>query len=77
MYWVTMTDKFFSGWGLCEGRLSKFVVECDTYHQAFEIQEKAKARSEMRRVNIRSTQPNYPERRYHTKTMHYNEIRWD
>lgn len=77
MYYVTMTDKFFSGWGRCEGRLSKFVIECDTHPQAVEILEKAKARDEMRRVNIRLTRPKYPERRYLTKIMHYNEIRWE
>lgn len=58
-YYVTMTDKFFSGWGLCAGRINKMVVECDTYGEAAQIERAARQRSEMQRVSIRSTKPYY------------------
>lgn len=59
MYYVTMTDKFFSGWGLASGKINKMVVECDTYSEAAQIARAARERSEMRRVNIRQTRPYY------------------
>ena len=34
MYYVTMTDKFMSGWGRAEGKINKFVVECETREKA-------------------------------------------
>ena len=57
MYWVTMTDKFFSH---VEGTTSKLVIECETYDEAVIVEENANNRSEMIHVNIRSTKPYYP-----------------
>ena len=59
MYYVTMTDKFMSGWGPATGKTNKLIVECETYDQAELIERNAKKRSEMRYVNIRSTKPYY------------------
>jgi len=58
-FYVTMTDKFMSGWGLSEGKINKMIVECETLEQAEQIQRAARNRREMRRVNIRSTKPRY------------------
>jgi len=38
MYYVTMTDKFMSGWGQAHGKINKMVVECDTYEEAAQIE---------------------------------------
>ena len=59
MYFVTMTDKFMSGWGLAEGKINKMIVQCDTLAQADRIQRNAKRRGEMRRVNICVNKPRY------------------
>ena len=59
MYYVTMTDKFMSGWGLAEGKTNKLVIECETYDQASQIERAAKTRSEMKRVGIRTSKPYY------------------
>jgi len=59
MYYVTMTDKFMSGWGRAHGKINKMVVECDTYEEAAQIERAARRRSEMRRVNIRTSKPYY------------------
>jgi hypothetical protein len=58
-YYVTMTDKFMSGWGLAEKKVNKMIVECNSYEQALQIKSAAQKRSEMRRVNIRATRPSY------------------
>jgi hypothetical protein len=59
MYYVTMTDRFMSGWGDARGKINKLVIECDTYAQAGQIERAARQRSEMRRINIRATRPYY------------------
>jgi hypothetical protein len=59
MFYVTMTDKFMSGWGMSQGKINKMVVSCDTLQQAEQIAQAARKRSEMRRVNIRTTAPSY------------------
>lgn len=34
MYYVSMTDKFMSGWGMAEGKLNKLVISCNTAEEA-------------------------------------------
>jgi hypothetical protein len=55
--YVTMTDKFMSGWGKAEGKINKFVVECDNWQQAEIIERNAKKRSEMKHININTRKP--------------------
>ena len=57
--YVTMTDKFMSGWGMAQGKTNKFIVECDNWEQAQTIERNAQRRSEMKYINIRSTRPRY------------------
>ena len=59
MYYVTMTDKFMSGWGQARNMTNKLVIECDTYQQAEQLESHANTRSEMKYVNIRSSKPYY------------------
>lgn len=74
MYYVTMTDRFMSGWGLASGLTNKLVIECPTYTQAEQIAQAAKQRSEMRRVNIRTTRPHYNPRAVLTSWKHYDDL---
>ena len=30
MYYVSMTDKFLSGWGMSKDKTNKLVLECDS-----------------------------------------------
>lgn len=65
MYWVTMTDKFMSGWGKAEGRVNKLVFECDTYEEAAVVAQNASSRGDMRYVGICERRPRYyPKDRY-------------
>ena len=59
--WVSMTDRFMSGWGHAEGKINKLVISCDTYSEAVIVAENARSRSEMKYVNICINEPRYPE----------------
>lgn len=63
-YWVTMTDRFLSGWGEAEGKTNKYVVECNSWEMAQQIYDAAQKRSEMKYINICLNRPNYPSSRY-------------
>ena len=63
-YYVSMTDKFMSGWGHARGRTNKLVIECDTYDEALVVQSNAEARSEMKYVAICERKPYYTKDRY-------------
>lgn len=58
-YYVTMTDKFMSGWGVAEGKKNKLIIQCDTWQQAEQIERAARDRSEMRYINICTKKPRY------------------
>ena len=64
-FYVTMTDRFLSGWGLAKGKTSKFIVECDDYDEALTVAENAGHRSDMKNVHISSGKPYYDSSRYH------------
>ena len=59
IFYVTMTDKFMSGWGAANGKTNKMIVECDTIEQAEQIERAARRRSEMKYVNICASRPRY------------------
>ena len=58
-YYVTMTDKFMSGWGIAKDKTNKMIVVCDTWQQAEQIESVARNRPEMKYINIRTTKPRY------------------
>ena len=53
MFYVNMTDKFMSGWGLAPHK-SYLSVACDTLEQAQAVEKAARLRPEMRYVTIAS-----------------------
>ena len=57
--YVTMTDKFMSGWGMAANKKNKFIVICDNWQQAETIQRNAEKRSEMKYINICTSKPRY------------------
>jgi hypothetical protein len=58
-YWVSMTDRFLSGWGSAEGKTNKLVIECDNYEEAEIVADNARRRSEMKYINICLNKPRY------------------
>ena len=56
-YYVSMTDKFMSGWGYAKDKINKFIIECENFEQAETIERNAQLRSEMKYINICSNKP--------------------
>jgi len=73
-WYVTMTDKFMSGWGHAKGKTNKFVVGCDTYNQAETVARNARRRSEMKYINITSSKPYYNDRRFLVSYRSYSSL---
>jgi hypothetical protein len=59
-YYVTMTDRYMSGWGQAQGRDNKLVIETDSYEEAEIVYNNAIRRPEMKYVNITDRKPRYP-----------------
>lgn len=63
-YYVTMTDRFMSGWGHAKDKINKLVIECDSIEDALIVESNALARSEMKYINITDKKPYYNQDRY-------------
>ncbi len=63
-YYVTMTDKFMSGWGKARGKINKLVISCNSYSEAERVYDKAMRRGEMKYINIVTRKPSYDKNRY-------------
>lgn len=74
MYYVTMTDKFMSDWGMSAGKINKFVILCKDRTQAHQIADHADTRSELTHVSIRSTKPSYPTRTHYVSWTEYSNM---
>jgi hypothetical protein len=73
-FYVTMTDKFMSGWGMAKDKTNKLVIVCDTIEQAELIEKNARKRSEMRFVNLCIKKPSYPQTRYLTTWKSFSDM---
>lgn len=60
-WFVTMTDKFLSGWGCADGKTHKQVIICKDYKQARRLADGIKntPNSGMRYINITDKLPRY------------------
>ncbi len=74
MVWVSMTDKFMSGWGPCEGRANKLVIACDNHDQALQIVRAANERSEMRRIKTHFKAPRWNSKRYYVSEKCFSKL---
>lgn len=57
--YVTMTDKFMSGWGMAQGKINKLIFECESYEEAEIVRDNAKNQGSMKYINICSKKPSY------------------
>ena len=64
-YYVTMTDKFMSGWGKARDKINKLIFICDDYEQAEIVYNNAQNRTDMKYINICTKKPYYSEKRYY------------
>ena len=77
MWYVTMTDRCLSGWGDARGRISKYVIACESWALALHVHGRALGRKEMRYVNYRyGKQPYYTPKKYHTSIVNASEATW-
>lgn len=67
MYYVTMTDKFMSGWGSAKGKINKLVFVCETMAEAKIVMDNAENRDDQKYINIVSKKPYYPSDRYYVQ----------
>ncbi len=67
MYYVSMTDKFLSGWGLAEGKINKLIFVCEDHIQARIVSENAKNRGDMKYICIHYKRPYYNPKRYYVQ----------
>jgi hypothetical protein len=65
MYWVTMTDKFMSGWGKAQGKTNKLVFTAKDREEAQIIARNAKHRGDMNYISISLSKPHYDPRHYY------------
>lgn len=69
-YYVTMTDKFMSGWGHARNKINKLIFICNSYDEARIVADNASNRSDQKHINIRSgKRPWYP------STSHYVQFK--
>ena len=66
-----MTDKFLSGWGMAEGKIAKFVYECETYKIAEIVVNNANNRTDQKNVNITTKKPYYNQNTHYTTYNRY------
>lgn len=72
-YWVTMTDKFLSYWGMSKDKINKLVLECETWEEVQKVKRYSKTRSEMKYVSISTKKPYYNKERYYTNYHDKND----
>lgn len=73
-FYVTMTDKFMSGWGRAEGKTNKFVIGVNTWEQAEAVKRNAERRSEMKYINITLDKPYYNPNRFLVSYRDYKNL---
>lgn len=57
--YVTMTDKFMSGWGQAKNKTNKLIIECNSWKEAEAVERNAYKRPEMKYINICINKPRY------------------
>lgn len=65
--YVTMTDKFMSGWGEAKGKANKLIFVCKDMSEAMIVADNAENRTDQKFVNICENRPYYNKDRYHTQ----------
>ncbi len=65
-YYVSMTDRVMSDWGMSKGKLNKLVLECDNLEEAEVVKRNAQDRSEMEDITIHKSKPTHNTKKYYT-----------
>ena len=75
MKYVTMTDKFMSGWGEADNKINKLVFICKDIKEALIIKDNAEHRKDQKHINICSNYPYhlFNNKRYYTQIKTVND----
>jgi hypothetical protein len=73
--YVTMTDRFMSGWGMAEGLLNRLVFICDTWEEANTVMRNARSRGDMKYVAAHAEAPKYIRKRWRETGPDYRQGR--
>ena len=71
MKYVTMTDKFMSGWGEADNKINKLVFTCKDIQEARIVKDNAEHRTDQKHINICY---NYPYHLFNNK-RYYTQIK--
>ena len=66
-WYVTMTDKFMSGWGPARSKINKLVFICDSYDQACIVAANAEKRGVQKNINTTNRKPYYNQHTHYTQ----------
>lgn len=65
--YVSMTDRFMSGWGKAQDKINKLVFICDSMEEAQIVKNNALNRTDQIYINICINKPYYNKRDYFTQ----------
>ena len=66
-YYVTLTDKFMSNWGMAEGKKNKLVIPTKDLEEAELVKQEAEKRSEWNGFEIKNITPHYNHEKYYVQ----------
>ena len=67
MFYVTMTDKFMSGWGPAKGKENDLIFECESKEEAKKLRDYAIRREEMHNIYLSDIITNFSARNYYVQ----------
>lgn len=74
LFFVSMIDEFMSGWGEASGKLSVFMVVCESLEEALQIKQAAAKRREMRFLKIHKKVPIYSSKEYRVDVRKFKDL---
>lgn len=66
-YYVSMTDRFMSGWGEAKDKINKLVFVCESYSEAIIVRDNARNRTDQIYINICMNKPYYNRENYYVQ----------
>lgn len=63
-FYVSMTDRFMSGWGRAEGRINKLVFVCNSEEEVEIVSDNAHNRTDMKYIHTYNKKPYWSGKRY-------------
>lgn len=66
-YYVTLTDRFMSNWGMAEGKKNRLIIPTRDLEEAELVKQEAEKRSEWGNFKIENIEPNYNHQKYYVQ----------